>query len=980
MYTLYDDDHSVKMLAPNQEPPGESRIDKMRKFLSSPLTRKKPANVQYKTFGTPLEVLLQRFPSEHSVPFIITRLCQYILKTGLTHEGLFRISGNARSVERLKASFDRSGDAPLETEGDVSSAAALLKLFLRELPDPIIPMNMHCQFLDAVKDKDKMESIACLAELVEKLPPINYHILNYLFNFLRKVSDMEDQNRMSASSLGIVFGPNLFRVTEDFVGLKEQSLTNQIVTYFISEHDKIFRKDATNFICNTCFASDISKTTQAAAMISSWPEAKSSSSAMLSTWSLGPLCTQNEPAYEEFLQLSSLSHSLTQDDTGHFLSLKPQDHSCTMNNESRSASKDVTEFSSHVSEDLPYENHVAVTSSLKSSMERKTSLGKEFYIMEEESLLSYSSLSDKVSSVSTHSSLTESVSNSSNQSSLSEATSVASSHSSLAEKVFMTSTHSSPNIKTSGASSSIHERDLSFNSAKENSHPITCISSQEGQTNDVDGVRIGLEQLSKLTLEKSEEMMKDTHKIYPRGRRRHIRHPKHRSYSERRSQSELRTNTHYENEDEFNGNSHTHSLYDKNDVQHNSTGSLNESGVDMRHSWPAFRKCKEEEDIALSPLPQQLGTNVCEASVSPSAFRSYLSYRNLHLDPSLPPSPPVEQEDIIIGSSHEVSSSNVKQLNKKIHTLKKKIKTFEDNFEKLYGYKPSNAEKCSNIGVKKMLSELNKARQDLKVCLELKGDPQLWDSEDVMPNKSSRGTNTRSSQGLFSVAKTGAETMSIEETIKNALAYLARHRKDMNRPEGLEEMSKEQLVAEKVAIQKVLLNFESMHGRPASKAHRELVRPLYDRYRLTKRLIVRNVSSKDNADLVPILEHETMDFKKSDLAKNINVDKEVPPVEPRINKDDELDEKDQKTCAPSHINFHELSLSELEAEVTVVRDEKRRLRKLLREFEEQFKKEHGRKAQREDKRAMEPCYTEYKNAKAKLKLLEALVAKYEQSS
>ncbi|CAL1298829.1 unnamed protein product [Larinioides sclopetarius] len=940
MHTSYDGDHSLKMLAPNQEPPGESRIDKMRKFLSSPLTRKKPANVQYKTFGTPLEVLLQRFPSEHSVPFIITRLCQYILKTGLTHEGLFRISGNARSVERLKASFDRSGDAPLETEGDVSSAAALLKLFLRELPDPIIPMNMHCQFLDAVKDKDKVESVACLAELVEKLPPINYHILNYLFNFLRKVSDMEDQNRMSASSLGIVFGPNLFRVTEDFVGLKEQSLTNQIVTYFISEHDKIFKRDATNFICNTCFASDISKTTQAAAMISSWPEAKSSSSAMLSTWSLGPLCTQNEPAYEEFLQLSSLSHSLTQDDTGHFLTLMPQDHSCTMNNESRSASKDVAEFSLHVSEDLPYENHVAVTSSLKSSMERKSSLGKEFYIMEEESLLSHSSLSDKVSSVLTHPSLTESVSNPSHRSSLSEA--VAPNHSSLPERVFMTSTHSSPNIKSSGASSSIHEKDLSLNSAKENSHPITCIISHEGQTNDVGGVRMGLEQLSKLTLEKSEEMMKDTHKIYPRGRRRHIRHPKHRSYEERRSQSELRTNTHYENEDEFNGNSHAHSLYDKNDVQHNSTGSLNESGVDMRHSWPAFRKCKEEEDIALSPLPQQLGANVCEASVSPSAFRSYLSYRSLHLDPSLPPSPPVEQEDIIIGSSHEISSSNVKQLNKKIHTLKKKIKTFEDNFEKLYGYKPSNSEKCNNIGVKKMLSELNKARQDLKVCLDLKGDTQLWDSEDAMPNKSSRGTNTRSSQGLFSVAKTGAETMSIEETIKNALAYLARHRKDMNRPENLEEMTKEQLVAEKVAIQKVLLNFESMHGRPASKAHRELVRPLYDRYRLTKRLIVRNASSKDNADLVPILEHETMDFKKSDLAKNNNVDKEAPPIEPRINKDDESEEKDQKTCASSHINFHELSLSELEAEVTVVRDEKRRLRKLLREFEEQFKKEHGR--------------------------------------
>ncbi|GIY31483.1 protein FAM13A [Caerostris extrusa] len=285
------------MLAQNQEPPGESRIDKMRKFLSSPLTRKKPSSGQHKTFGTPLEVLLQRFPSEHSVPFY----CHSIVS--------------------------------IYSEN-------------RELPDPIIPLNMHCQFLDAVKDKDKMESIACLTELVEKLPPTNYHILSYLFSFLRKVSDMEDHNRMSASSLGIVFGPNLFRVTEDFY--------------------------ASNFICNTCFASDISKTSQAAAMISSWPEAKSSSAAMLSTWSLGPLCSQTQSSYDEFLTLNSLSHSMTHDDTGNFLSLKSRDHACATDQELTLVSKDIADIP-HTSKELPYENHITVNSPSKCSMERKAS-------------------------------------------------------------------------------------------------------------------------------------------------------------------------------------------------------------------------------------------------------------------------------------------------------------------------------------------------------------------------------------------------------------------------------------------------------------------------------------------------------------------------------------------------------------------------------------------------------------------------------
>lgn len=60
-------------------------------------------------------------------------------------------------------------------------------------------------------DKEKSECVLCLAELVDKLPSVNYSILSYLSFFLKQVSDLEEQNRMSASSLGIVFGPNLFR-------------------------------------------------------------------------------------------------------------------------------------------------------------------------------------------------------------------------------------------------------------------------------------------------------------------------------------------------------------------------------------------------------------------------------------------------------------------------------------------------------------------------------------------------------------------------------------------------------------------------------------------------------------------------------------------------------------------------------------------------------------------------------------------------
>ena len=84
------------------------------------------------------------------IPFIVTRLCNFIeINGGITHEGLFRISGNAKLVDKLKQSFDTTGDAPLEIEGDLASAAALLKQFLRELPQPLIPNGFN--FLDVIR-------------------------------------------------------------------------------------------------------------------------------------------------------------------------------------------------------------------------------------------------------------------------------------------------------------------------------------------------------------------------------------------------------------------------------------------------------------------------------------------------------------------------------------------------------------------------------------------------------------------------------------------------------------------------------------------------------------------------------------------------------------------------------------------------------------------------------------------------------------
>ncbi|VEL36588.1 unnamed protein product [Protopolystoma xenopodis] len=112
------------------------------------------------TFGVALDEVIYRDQTE--VPRIVTQLCNFILKFGgLEAEGIFRVNGNARLVENLRASVDDSGvngvdrgvasiDADLERCGDVYSGASLLKLYLRELPGGLVPAHITSRFIKVI--------------------------------------------------------------------------------------------------------------------------------------------------------------------------------------------------------------------------------------------------------------------------------------------------------------------------------------------------------------------------------------------------------------------------------------------------------------------------------------------------------------------------------------------------------------------------------------------------------------------------------------------------------------------------------------------------------------------------------------------------------------------------------------------------------------------------------------------------------------
>jgi hypothetical protein len=85
---------------------------------------------------------------------------------------------------------------------DVNVVSSLLKLFIRSLPEPILPNELYGSFIDADKLPDQVQRFQELKALLRKLPQHNYETLKHLIKHLSTVSKNALVNLMEPRNLG----------------------------------------------------------------------------------------------------------------------------------------------------------------------------------------------------------------------------------------------------------------------------------------------------------------------------------------------------------------------------------------------------------------------------------------------------------------------------------------------------------------------------------------------------------------------------------------------------------------------------------------------------------------------------------------------------------------------------------------------------------------------------------------------------------
>ncbi|XP_063166466.1 protein FAM13A isoform X2 [Candoia aspera] len=979
----------------------------MKKIAVPPPSRQKGTCSQ-KFFGASLQEMQQEGLSNCGIPTVVWDIVEYLSWHGLSQEGLFRVNGNLKTVEQLRVKYESGDQVDLAAEGDVSSAASLLKLFLRELPDRVIPSAIYPKLIQLYQASQKYGlETSDLRDLLRQMPETHYCLLKYLCHFLKRVAEHHSENKMTVSNLATVFGPNCFCVSPGFEGMKEQEICNKIMVHMLENYSPLFEwehqkkegrckespkiilvKEAsckpTPPIMLTSLETETPKPKPRTKIVKSKQERPS-----LPRLLLQPRQSDGIPRVSIHLTDSLRSKEMELADEISFIS------SAAFFTSSQEDERPISPFylSAHVSQvsNIPAtgdgqsseesESGTSLTSSSVSAWQRR----RHHKEQDETRRTREREVINKENIPSGFNSIEECMLN--------------------AQEVEKCQENSSGYI---GERSKPKRQKSSTKLSELNDNQDSSLTMETfGSLRHVDGR--GPDDMEVFSEESEDSKSEDD--LLIRIQSSNMKIQEHPGIPE----VKLQRNQEVEGQE---------------DTFISEIPRLDLSALCSDNSWeepvPAFsswqRDGLDSDEARLSPQAGRLIQQLLDEDSDPMLSPRFYSYgqSQQHLDDTeVPPSPPnshsfMRQRSSSLGSYEDGSEDlTPAQLTRRIQGLKKKIRRFEEKFEKERKYRPSHSDKAANLDVLKWTNDLAKFRKQLKESkLKMSEEdlaPMTRQRSNTLPK--SFGSQLEKEEEKQDVSDKSSKP-SVETTLESMQKKLQEKRTEANRPEDIKDMTRDEIAAEKVALQKALLYYESIHGRPVTKQERQMMKPLYDRYRLVKQILSRancipiigSPSSKRRSPLLqPIIEGETASFFK-EIKEEEDGSEDDSSVKPdftvTIKSDfgvrsflDQLEEDADGFISPVDdrvpsrssqdmglSNLHAASMPELVQQLQEVREDKKRIRKKLRDFEDNFFRQNGRNVQKEDRVPMAEEYNEYKQVKAKLRLLEVLISKRDLSS
>ncbi|KAG6941175.1 family with sequence similarity 13 member B [Chelydra serpentina] len=920
-----------------------------------------------KIFGIPLDELQQEGQPDSEVPFIVRHVVDYIEEHGgLEQEGLFQVNGNAETVEWLRKRYDNGEDVDLVKEADVPSAISLLRFFLQELPEPVIPGSLHIHLMQLSQDYNNEDEFGRkLRFLLQQLPPVNYSLLKFLCRFLANVASHHEEI-WSASSLAAVFGPDVFHIYTDVEDLKEQEIVSRIMAGLLENYYEFFENEEEDFSSTNDLSSiteqindlleeeeediKLEQTEELPEDSTEQPEERpdmvhdmtesilDSSSVTASTSAhLSPISIL--PASADILErtiraaveqhLFDLQSSIDDD-----LKNLQQDR-LVCNNEAKNINRD--EEGSNNQDDVTKDNGINSSENTRDCFETLACTDLDSAVIQPDSVYEEEENDQTVGIL----------------------------------------------LKPCNEDAEVDEENNSERQDCESVDDDDKMSSQLVLDCSTKVCDLNANTQSEISGDGSVNVLEESTSI----------------------QVPLLYLKNVSDGDKWEASCPiTFPLIDF------KTMHLQREGEEPFPAFKSWQEDRESGEAQLSPQAGRMNSHPLEEDCHPVLSHRSLDFgqsqRFLHDPETLDSSS--KALSFVRTRRASFSSKDDRREDRTPHQLvkklQKKIRQFEEQFEKDKNSKPSYSDIAANPKVLKWMTELTKLRKQIKdekhKCSDGEFIPQTRPRSNTLPKSFGSSLDHEDEENEDEPRVMQKEKKPTKEaTLELILKRLKEKRVERCLPEDIKKMTKDHLAEEKTSLQKSLLYYESQHGRPVTREERHIVKPLYDRYRLVKQMLTRasitpilgSPSTKRRSQMLqPIIEGETAHFFEeikeeeedgdslssefNDILRNaVQTQSISSPVE---NSESDLEEGQEKLTRDLRLSsIRAASMPELLEQLWKARAEKKKLRKTLREFEEGFYQQNGRNVQKEDRAPMLDEYREYKKVKAKLRLLEVLISK-----
>ncbi|XP_020920460.1 rho GTPase-activating protein 12 isoform X12 [Sus scrofa] len=224
-----------------------SEQKKTKKNLKKFLTRRptlqavrEKGYIKDQVFGANLANLCQRENS--TVPKFVKLCIEHVEEYGLDIDGIYRVSGNLAVIQKLRFAVNHDEKLDLNDSKweDIHVITGALKMFFRELPEPLFTFNHFNDFVNAIKQEPR-QRVSAVKDLIRQLPKPNQDTMQILFRHLKRVIENGERNRMTYQSIAIVFGPTLLKPEKETGNIAVHTVyQNQIVELILLEINSIF--------------------------------------------------------------------------------------------------------------------------------------------------------------------------------------------------------------------------------------------------------------------------------------------------------------------------------------------------------------------------------------------------------------------------------------------------------------------------------------------------------------------------------------------------------------------------------------------------------------------------------------------------------------------------------------------------------------------------------------------------------------------